>query len=397
MKIWSVILSHVVLSLNLYAQCDKIICYDINSTKISVLNLNQNHINYNLSISQEFHQNNINFSISEKRNGSRFSEMKAASNFIDNNEFPASSAVKISALNGDTTWDKCSGMFVGENYVLTAAHCVFSDNGEWNDRKIFNKNLYIKPGFDKGNESVFGRYKVSKIYVFQSYITGSSKKDIALLKIDKPKGINTGWVKMKAIDKIDDLMKTSFYNFSYPMDASMLNIDKEYNGDTLYLKTGNIDYADYAYIGIKSAGIPGESGSSLLYNDNNILATCAVRNFSEEKFSFYRLTKEDIDVFYSIIYKDNMTASILSNTINNDVKIYPNPIFEKVFINTDSSISEIEILIVDNKNIEVLNINIEGKKGNFVLSDYKLLPGNYTMLIKHQKHLLKVQRIIIKK
>lgn len=397
MKIWFVIFTNVVLSLNLHAQCDKIICYDVNSTKISVLNLNQNYINSNWNTKQEFYQNNINFSISEKRNGSRFSEMKASSNFIDNNEFPASSAVKISAINGDTTWDKCSGMFVGENYVLTAAHCVFSDYGEWNERKIFNQNLYIKPGFDKGNESIFGRYKVSKIYVFQSYITGSSKKDIALLKIDKPNGINTGWVKMKAIDNIDVLMNTSFYNFSYPMDASMLNLDKDYNGDTLFLKEGFIDYADYAYIGIKSAGIPGESGSSLLYNDNNIPTTCAVRNFSEEKFSFYRLTKEDIDDFYSIIFKENTKTSTLSKTIKNDVKIFPNPFFDKAYINTDTSISEIEITIVDNKNIEVLNTNIEGKNGNFVFSDYKLLPGNYTMLVKHRKHLLNVQRIIIKK
>ena len=79
------------------------------------------------------------------------------------------------------------------------------------------------------------------------------------------------------------------------------------------------------------------------------------------------------------------------------MKIYPNPIFEKALINTDSSISEIEISIVDNKNIEVMNTNIEGKNGNFVFTDYKLLPGNYTMLIKHGKHLLNVQRIIIKK
>jgi hypothetical protein len=35
---------------------------------------------------------------------SRFSDMKAAANFIDNEQFPASATVKIVSINSDTFW-----------------------------------------------------------------------------------------------------------------------------------------------------------------------------------------------------------------------------------------------------------------------------------------------------
>ncbi len=185
------------------------------------------------------------------------------------------------------------------------------------------------------------------------------------------------------------------------MDASRLNLARNVNGDTLCLKTGYPDLVSYDYIGIKSAGIPGESGSLLLAEDDNGFTTYAVRNFSEEKFSFYRLKEEDVLSFYQLINetKHDKTESLNTSVVStpNLISIYPNPVFEKAIITTSPSIEQIQVAFYDLNNKEVLSTSLNGVDGKFLFENYNLPQGNYFMIARQNNTVLGYTKFAIRK
>ncbi len=332
---------------------------------------------------------------------SRFSDIQASCNFMNNEQYPASAAVKIVAIHGDTTWDKCSGMMVGTRYVLTAAHCVVNELDDWKEIRGFVPNLYVKPAFDKGRESKFGRVKVEKVYIYKSYFQGNSKKDIALLELADPIGESTGWVNMDFEEDDQKIANTRFFNFSYPMDGARVNYFREFNGDTLYLKSGYPDLVSQHYIGIKSVGIPGESGSLLIADDNNGYTAYGVRNFSEMKFSFYRLKKDEVFTFYNIMNRNDAPKKqepiMVSNSGSKGISISPNPVFEKAIITTNPSVTKIQVICIDASGSEVFRTFITGENGKFIFENYNLSQGTYFLIAEQNNFYLGTTRVVIKK
>ena len=332
---------------------------------------------------------------------SRFSDMQASVNFINPEQYPASATVKVVSIHGDTTWDKCSGMLVGDRYVLTAGHCVINEIDSWQDLKGFIPDMYVKPAYDKGHESKFGKIKVQKIYVYQSYFLGKSKKDVALLELSEPIGETAGWVNMDYEENNQKALAIRYYNFSYPMDGTRVNYYRDFNGDTLYLKAGYPDMVSQQYIGINSVGIPGESGSLLIADDNNGYTAYGVRNFSEMKYSFYRLKKEEVFAFYNIMNRSKAPKiedpRIASSSTLRGISIYPNPVFERAIITTNPSIEQLQVSLFNLNSTEVYNVTLTGNNGKFTLENYNLPKCNYFLIAKQNNLYLGATQVVIRK
>ncbi|OMJ19415.1 Chymotrypsinogen B2 [Smittium culicis] len=96
-------------------------------------------------------------------------------------EYPFISQLYVSSDKGVSFGFSCTGSLIADQYVVTAAHCIYDDD----NKQIKNSELYLNIGSDKlaTSADIPKFYKVTKIYT-NNYISNNDM-DIALLKLDK--------------------------------------------------------------------------------------------------------------------------------------------------------------------------------------------------------------------
>lgn len=81
-----------------------------------------------------------------------------------------------------------SGVMVGPHHLLTCGHCVYN----FSKRKFYDE-IEVYPALN-GNLGPFDKVKVTKSYIFRSWIDGEDQQfDMALLILDHSIGYSTGW------------------------------------------------------------------------------------------------------------------------------------------------------------------------------------------------------------
>lgn len=256
--------------------------------------------------------------------GSNFSDIVPAQNFFDVTAYPARTATRLFDYDADTLKGCCSGIFVANNFVLTATHCIRSAvTNTWEGDSVL-----IAPGYDNGSfQSIFTPSAVvKKYYIFKTYYDGNFMQDFALLQLDQPIGDQTGWVGMAFNSDSAYFHNKVFHKFSYPGVVSPYDPTKIYNGDTMYYNYGYINADDDAYLKILSPqakAIPGQSGSSLVTDNAGDYYTFGTLSFSN-LYQHFRITSAIFHALKNII-ETNTTGIAETQSTAGSSSAYPNP------------------------------------------------------------------------
>ena len=152
-----------------------------------------------------------------------------------------------------------TGTLIDNTTVLTAAHVVY--NVETN---TWASSVTVYPGKNKETEP-YGSTTASKIVIYPGYnSTGSyiPKYDLAIIKLNKPLGVKTGYLSISSSISTGNNVSIS----GYPIDLS-----SGYNSPSMYRGDGAVTSitSDFIKYNVDTSG--GQSGSAVLNSSNNIV------------------------------------------------------------------------------------------------------------------------------
>jgi V8-like Glu-specific endopeptidase len=364
-----IIFFSLIIASNIFSQSYQMIKYDIETSKIDTLQL----VQFDTSKTSDFTNWNygINNNIEELSlkppqntfNNSGFTDFTPAKNYFDINKYPIRTAIKIFRIVNDTLKQRCSGILVAKEYVLTDCHCI----GEYDSLRnfVFEDSTYIYPAFDNGKaNTIWDTTKAIEYVTFKGNLVGFLPQiDIALIKLKDNIGEQNGWIGI-GFNRDDNFFKDNvFHKLSYPGTEDPSDSTRIFNGDTLYYNYGKLQLITYSSLGYGITGIPGQSGSSLFYTNNNEYYSVGTQVWSANS----RHIRINNVIFYSF-------NSIIENTISsfeNDNKIVDSYYLSNAYPNPFNPTTNINYILPKNTNVKLRVYNILGENVITLVNEFQ--------------------------
>ncbi|MBI2731075.1 MAG: T9SS type A sorting domain-containing protein [Sphingobacteriales bacterium] len=315
-----------------------------------------------------------------------FTKKTLATNLGPVTSFPARASVSLgSKYNGSFHFGNCSGIMIGDKYVLTAKHCYNFDYPPVIPSTGSLDSAYVVPAYTNGTIIPgLNPVRIKKLYYPKKY--NGSSSDLALLELETPLGNTTGWIGMGFNNDDSFFTQHLFHKFCTPL-QSLLN-DYPFNGDTMYYSYGKIntliDLQQSVYsppfMGIQAyfgcgVGI-GESGSSLFYTNNtDSITTYGVLTFANNYYHT-RITAENFYAFANII-SGSVTA--INDPDKEHLLIFPNPSSGWLYIKTSTGFTNADLMVYDLNGKNVLKKQMAG---NNTINITSLAPGIYLLTLR---------------
>lgn len=209
-----------------------------------------------------------NYNPNEKRKpNSGFSKLKINSTYNEL-KYPIRTNVKLIVYASDRKKPhNASGVMISENFVLTAAHCLF------NSKKVWIDSLIVIPAY-KNSKAPFGKHTSKDFFIFKKYFENKTMGyDIGLIKLNSNIGEKIGYMGLGFKNNFDEIFRdNTFYNFSYPS-KHPYNKNINFSGTRMYYKYGNFlgirNNNNWLYY--KGTSMKGESGSAFYDKNTNIV------------------------------------------------------------------------------------------------------------------------------
>lgn len=275
--------------------------------------------------------------------GAGFTELIKTDSIFNLTNYPIRTAAKLFGYLNDSLVQQCSGILVAKNLLLTAAHCSyyrFDTTGNY----VFLDSIVVIPAFNNGIENAnIGKTKSTSFIIPEDWFNRNLQegwKDISLIELSEDIGELVGWVGAGFSDDDDFYYENLFYKFSYPVGALGFDSSRIFDKNFMYFNYGFIDTVlnslyGLSWVGYFIPGIPGQSGSCLLLNNNNEFITFGEQVWSDDSKHF-RITRRNYFTFRSIIENSASGISKHPENIYLDFKLeqnYPNPFNSSTLIN----------------------------------------------------------------
>jgi len=194
---------------------------------------------------------------------------------------------------GNSKYVGCSGSMIGAKAVLTAGHCVYSQDYGW------AKEILVYPGQNLHTAPYGFGVNTSQATWTGWSVDGNFDYDVGIVGIDRALGSLTGWFGWYLSDSCSSSLSKIYGNASYPGDIC-------FDGEDMYHWFGIFDVCDFRNLMLYTPGTEcldnawhGMSGSGAYYKDANNLryihAICSSGSFDKTYVWYCKLWEDWIN------------------------------------------------------------------------------------------------------